>query len=677
MSGFDLAQTFYVDPGGCQNAPSVSVTGIDLYFFTKPVEGKARSGIYSPGVTVYMGGVNTDGSPNLNSIVRDPVARVEYANINVDPSGNIATHFAFAKPIQIRTGLKACFLISLDGSDPGFQLWYNKAGDKQYNTTITSSVSSGKVDGHLFKITNGTSLTPQLDSDMTFKLYVASYATSDVTYKIKNRPYEILKVSNTSGSFYGGESVYALKANSAGTVAIYSACNVLIGTNTSFTSLQTGDKFVITDGTAGNTNVRTVASVTNATHMTMDVGSSFTAATGAYTKTVTGSVYYVSGVTDHLVIQDATSNSSVYLSIGDTIRGVDSHAQVTVANIENYAVTAVIPGFVVGVPQGTTVNTSVNFANSTLGITSTTAASVTNGRRTFLNQYPATIVSRTNEVTAATPINSFAGTLTFGTTNPYISPYVDRSNLDLFVESIDINNDASNEYLGKGSAKARYVSKVINLGADQLAEDLKTYITCYKPANTDIKVYARFRNSADIETMDVKQWTELVANTTGNVYSSSTNLNNYIEIPFDVPFEPTGTTANGTFTILTGNTVIAGTSGAVNTDITVGDVVRVYSPYFSNTYFVSTVTASNTTTFSIATSVSNSSVLGTGFKVDKLTQKNVGYLDVQNHNVLSYFNSSQGFFQGFDSFAIKIVLLSDSGYVYPKVADLRAVAVSA
>ena len=677
MSGFDLAQTFYVDPGGCQNAPSVSVTGVDLYFFTKPVQGKARSGIYSPGVTVYMGGVNTDGSPNLNSIVREPVARVEYANINVDATGGTPTHFAFSRPIQIRTGLKACFLISLDGNDPGFQLWYNKAGDKQYNTTVTSSVSSGKVDGHLFKITNGTSLTPQLDSDMTFKLYVAQYTTEPVQYKIKNRAYEILKVSNTVGTFYGGESVYVAKANSSGTVAIYSACNVLIGTNTSFTSLQSGDRFVITDGTAGNTNIRTVASVTNATHMTMDVGSTFTAATGAYTKTVTGSVYFVSGVTDHLVIQDATSNSTIYMSVGDVVHGEDSQAQTTVANIENYPVTAVIPGFVIGTPQGTTVNTSINFANSTLGVTSTTATSVTNGRRTFLNQYPATIVSRTNEVTAATPINSFNGTLTFDTTNPYISPYVDQSSLDMFVESIDINNSSTNEYQGKGDAKARYVSKVINLGSDQLAEDLKAYITCYKPANTDIKVYARFRNSADIETMDVKQWTELTANTTGNVYSSSTNLNDLIEIPFDVPFEPTGTTANGTFTILTGNTIITGTSGAVDTDITVGDVVRVYSPYFSNTYFVSAVTASNTTTFSIASAVSNTSVLGTGFKVDKLTQKNVGYLDVQNHNVLSYFNSSQAAFQGFDSFAIKIVLLSDSNYVYPRVADLRAVAVSA
>lgn len=677
MSGFDLAQTFYVDPAGCQNAPSVSVTGVDLYFFTKPVEGKARSGIYSPGVTVYMGGVNTDGSPNLNSIVRDPVARVEYGDILVDSSGNTPTHFAFSRPIPIRTGLKACFLISLDGSDPGFQLWYNKAGDKQYNTTITSTVSSGKVQGHMFRITNGTSLTPQLDSDMTFKLYVAQYSTDPIQYKIKNRAYEILKVSNTSGTFRGGESVYVAKANSTGTVSISSACTSLVGTGTTFTSLQAGDRFVLTDGTTGNTIVRTVSSVTNTTYMTVDVKPSFTAASGAFVKTVTGSVYYVSGVTDHMVIQDATSNSTVYMSVGDVVYGEDSQAVATVANIENYPVTAVIPSFVVGTPQGTTVNTAINFANSSFGMSDTTALNATNGRRVYLNQFQATLVSRTNEVTSATPVASFRGLLTFNTTNPYISPYVDESSLDAFVESIDINNDSTNEYKGKGNSKARWVSKVITLGADQIAEDLKTYITCYKPANTDIKVYARFRNSEDIETMDVKQWTELSANTTGNVYSSSTNLNDLIEIPFDVPFEPTGNTANGTFTILTGNTVITGTSGTVNTEISVGDVVRVYSPYFSNTYFISAVTASNTTTFSIAQSVANSSVLGSGFKVDKFTQKSIGFLDVQSQNVLTYFNSAQASFKGFDSFAIKIVMLSDSNYVYPRVADVRAVAVSA
>lgn len=677
MSGFDLAQTFYVDPGGCQNSPSVSVTGVDLYFFTKPVQGKARSGIDTPGVTVYIGAVNTDGSPDLNSIVRDPVARVEYANIVADPAGALPTHFAFSRPIQIRTGLKACFLISLDGSDPGFQLWYNKAGDKQYNSTVTSSVSSGKVDGHLFKITNGTSLTPQLDSDMTFKLYVASYDTTAKTYKIKNRPYEILKVSNTSGAYVGGESVYASKANSTGTVAISSSSTTLVGTGTTFSSLQAGDKFVLTDGTAGNTIVRGVAAVTNATYMTIDEPPSFTAAAGVYKKTVTGYIYFVSGVTDHIVIQDATSNSSVYLSVGDVITGTDSGAQATVANIENFAATAVVPSFVIGVPTGTSVNTSINFANSALGMSDANFISVVNSTRTFLSAYPATIVSRTNEVTAATPIDSFKSTITFNTNNPYLSPYVDENNLDLFIDSIDINNVSTNEYKGKGDAKARYVSKIINLGVDQFAEDLKTYIRCYKPTGTDIKVYAKFKNSADIETIDVKQWTELIANTSGTIVSSSTNINDMIELSYDVPFEPAGTTANGTFTILTGNAVISGTSGAVNTDITVGSVVRVYSPYFSNTYFISTVTASNTTTFTIAKSISNSSVLGTGFNVDKITQQNAGYLDVQSNNVLSYFNSSQGFFQGFDSFAIKIVLLSDTSYVYPRVADLRSIAVSA
>ena len=676
MSGYDLAQTFYVDPGGCMNAPSVSVTGIDLYFFTKPVKGKSMSNIYAPGVTVFMCSTKVDGTPDLTTVASDSFARVEYDNIAIDPDGGVPTRFNFSRPIQVRTGRKAAFLISFDGGDRAFQLWYNKSGNKQYNTTITSSVHSGKIDGHMFRVTNGQQLTPDLDSDMTFKLYVAQYSTDPAVFKIQNRPYEILKTANTTGKFLGGEPAYIAKANSAGSVNISSTSYNITGTSTNFSSLQPGDYFVLTDGTVGNTIVRQVGSVSNSTLLTITEKPSFSTGSGAYTKTVTGRVYYVSGVTDHIVLQDTTSNSSVYVSVGDTLYGADSLAVTTVTDIEDYNVTAVTPSFVVGLPAGTTVNTSINFANSSYVISDGNVQSVDNAKRKFLDLYPAIIASRTHEVTAGTPIKSFASTLTFHTDNPYISPYVDQNNLDLIVESVNVNNDSSGEENGKGAAAARYVSKMIVLGTDQLAEDLKTTITCYKPANTDIKVYAKFRNSNDIETMDVKTWTQLRA-VTPDQLSSSTNRNDFIEIDYVVPFEPAGAKANGTFTVLSGNSVITGTSGAVNTSIATGDVVRVYSPYFSNTYFIATVTQSNTTTFTVAQSVANASILGTGFLVDVLSYPASGYLDVQESNILSYFNTSRAHFQGFDSFAFKVVMLSNNDHVYPRVAGLTSIAVSA
>lgn len=677
MAGFDLAQTFYIDPEAAQQSPSISVTSIDLYFFAKPVEGKAQSGINSPGVTIYVGDVTIEGIPNIESYKNDVVARVEYANILTSNDGTVATTFTFSRPINLKTGVTAAFLIKFDGKDPAFKLWYNKAGENQFGTSVKTSVTSGKVDGSLFVITNGTQLTAQKDADLAFKIKVANFTTGSTQFKIFNRPYEILKVSNTSGSFLGGESVYAVAANAAGSIAVSTSSNNIIGTGTTFTSLSTGDAFVITDGTPGNTEVRTVTNVTNSTYMSVDLAPTFTNTAAHFYKTVTGKVYYTSNQADFLVIQDSTANSSVYLTVGNNLYGVDSLATTTVANITAFGVNSVTPGFVVGTPSGTGTNTSIGFANSSFAYSSTTEKDVTLGQKIRVTEYPAVIASRTTEVTTGVPFNSLHGFLTLTTENPYTTPYVDENNLDMFIDTYAINNSDTNEYLGTGNAASRYVSTITSLAAGQTAEDIKVYVRAYRPANTTIKTYVRFHNSQDIETMEVKTWTELVANTNADSYSSTIDTSDYLQIQYDIPFEPIGTLQTGTFTTTSGNAVITGTSGTVNTNITVGSVVRVYSPLFANSYFIDTVQASNTTSFTITNAVSNTQMVGSGLLVDVVTRTNSGFLDVQQQNILTYYNSTLAKFQGFNSFAVKIVLLSDNGYVAPRVGDVRAVAVSA
>lgn len=677
MIGFDLAQTFFIDPDGALQAPSVWITSIDLYFYAKPVEGKTKSGIYSPGVSMYVGDTTVDGVPNIASYKEDVVARVEYANINPSTDGETATTFTFSRPLNIRTGVSAAFFIKFDGKDSDFQLWYNKAGEYQLGTTTQTNVTSGKVDGSLFVITNGTQLTAQKDADLSFVLKVAKFTTAPTNFSIYNRPHEILKVYSTTGSFIGGERVYAVAANAAGTIAVSSALKTINGTGTTFTSLSAGDSFVITDGTPGNTEVVTVASVTNTTSLSVTVAPSFTNTSIRYYKTVTGRAYYNANMADYLVIQDSTANSSVYLSSQNVIYGVDSLAYTIVANITSMGVNSVVPSFVVGLPSGTTANTRIGFANTSYVYSSTREKDVVLGQRLRVTSYPATIASRTIETTTGVPFKSLQSVLTFTTLNPYTTPYVDENDLDMFIDTYAINNDDTNEYLGIGNAYSRYVSRSVSLANGQEAEDIKVYIRAYRPANTTIKTYVRFRNSHDIETLDIKNWTELTANTNANTYSSSINARNYVQIQYDVPFQPNGTKQSGTFNTSISNAVITGTSGVVNTGISVGNVVRIYSPLFANTYLIDTVVAANTTSFTIGTAVANSIMANTGFSVDVVTRKNSAYLDVQNQNILTYYNSSLAKFQGFDSFAIKIVLLSDNGYVVPRVDDVRAIALTA
>lgn len=490
MSGFDLAQTVYMDADAVQQAELVYITSVKLYFYAKPVQGKTSSGISEPGVSLYVTSVDDTGAPVLDnkSIFHTYGARMEYGDINVSTTGATATTFTFRQPIPVNTGKRIAFLVSFDGSDNGFKLWCNKAGENVLGTTTATSVTSGKVDGHLFRVTNGNQLTPQLNTDLSFVLNVAKFTTTPTQFKIRNRAYEILRLSSISGSFKGGEPVYEHRSSATGNVIISSATNVVTGNGTSFnTVLAAGDKFVLTDGTDGNTDVRGVVSITNATHMVIDELPTFTTNTGGYFRTVTGSAFYYSAIDDHLIIQDSTANASVYLSNGAIVKGVDSLATATVADVVDRSVNAVQPAFFVVTPAGATVNTTVNFANSSFTMDDARATDTTIGKLTVFNSHSYVLASRSTEVTAATPFDSFEGTLTFTTANPYVTPYVREENLDLFVDTFTINNDTTNEYRGQGNASTRYVSKGVVLSNDQLAEDIKVYVRAYRPVGSDVK----------------------------------------------------------------------------------------------------------------------------------------------------------------------------------------------
>ena len=676
---YDLGQTFYFDKQSVQNAEAAVVSSVELYFRSKPVQNKTESGIAAPGVTVAICQTKDDGSPDLstlNNLLH--TSRVEYTNINVDTTGATSTKFSFLQPITVDTNRSYAVLIKFDGRDRGFRLYANKAGNAVVGGSSLSQVSSGTVDGNAYRITNGFTLTPLIDTDITFKVNVAKFTTSSRTYSIKNRFYEFLKVSTISGTFKGGETLLQERSALTGTVTVNSSTTSLVGAGTNFTSsVVVGDKLVLTDGTSGNTNIRTVNAVTNSTLVILDQPPSFTNGTSTFFKTVTGKLFSYNPLSDEMLLQDSTANSTLFLTTSTVVRGEDSGARATITSINNANVNAVVPNYAINQPPGTETSLTLNFANTGGSISSTRKVDGALGTRTYVNQYNGIIASRTNEVTAVTPFRSFSGELVFSTSNPYISPSVHRGDLDLFVERYDINNDSTNEYIGKGSAKARYIAAQSSLANNQLAEDFKVYISAFKPLNTDIKVYVRALNSEDNESFDLKDWTELTLRESSNLKSNPSNLNDMIEFTYDVPFYQTGVKIAGAFTTNTANAVVVGTSGSVNTDIAVGDVVRVYSPLFENTHFVDTVIAANTTTFTVGKAISNSSLVGNGLLVDKISRKNSGFLDIQNGNIFTYYNKSLSKFVGYETFSLKIVLLSSDGISVPYVDDVRLLAVSA
>ena len=681
-SEFDLAQTFYIDKDAVRQADTIFITSVDLYFKTKPVIGKASTGIYKPGVSVHICPVDNE-IPVLDQAFPE-VARREYDNVYESNTASTATTFSFNFPVPVKTTQNYAILVKFDGSDNDFGLWWNKAGENILNTTNSTQVNSGKVDGFFYTITNGKQLTSLKDADLKFNLKIAKFTSTASTFKLQNNSNEFIKfyANSISGNFKGGEYVWQNNAPSTGNVVANSSIVTIVGTGTSFTStLQVGDKFVITDGTVGNADVRAVVSIANNTSLTIDVAPSFSNGTANYIITPVATVYDVKGLAERITLENSTANSTVRFTANSFIKGVDSEASCKIESIDDFEAGYVRPSYTIFTPAGTSTNVAFNVANSTYGTAGANKVTAEINQIKFLDSYPAVFAARSNEVVnSATLFNnakSFESELTFNSTNPYTSPFVKEENLDAFVTRYDVNDDYTNEYRSQGNAISKYISKRIVLADGQDAEDVRVYLSAYKPANTDIIVFGKFHNNVDPDPFDDKDWTKLELITSSNVLSNPFNRNDIVELEYKIPYYQTGTTTAGLYTTTNGSAVITGTGATVNTEIAVNDLVKVYQPNFPNNHIVSIVTTANTSTLTIGDVVSNASMVSSGLRIDKITEKNSGFINIQNNNVVRYYNSSYSAFDGYKTFAIKIVLLSATEYRVPHVNDIRAIAVSA
>lgn len=240
-----------------------------------------------------------------------------------------------------------------------------------------------------------------------------------------------------------------------------------------------------------------------------------------------------------------------------------------------------------------------------------------------------------------------------------------------------VNNDATDEHTDTGNAYAKGLSKVVDFR--RTAEDVRVFLTAYKPANTDIKVYARLYKNEDPEAFDDKNWTELELKEGVGLVSSQADPLDYVELEYGLYQVPNARTVlDGTITLSSGNAEVVGAGTTFQTDLAVGDLVYMYQPLFVDNHIVTSVTAiTSNTQFTMDTTTANASLLAEGMNIEKVTYPQQGFNNIQNSNIVRYYNSAFSKFDGYESIAIKIVFLSPNPHRIPRVDDMRVTGVSA
>jgi hypothetical protein len=485
-----IAQTFSVDSDSTQGLPGVILTKIGVYFNSKSLTAGA-----------YLAVVETNnGVPDVSR--RLGSAYMSSTNILTSNDASAETQFEFDVPILVRTDQTYAFYVFPDGSSSDFELWVSEIGG--IDTVTGNSITQQPYSGILYVSSNGNSWTPVQTQDIKFNLYIAEFPVSDGTIVFRNTPTDYITLDLTSAS--GG--IYRSNATNP---------------------IQIGD-------------IVYAANATNLSSILFTNNSIYPVGYVKYIDEVSGTLQL--SPTNGLFNNTAHKNIRIYrtpnYSNTSYITSSFLIANAIIYTVDDIPYNAVVPKFKISEPIGTYIDTSYfGTSNSTysVALTKDTVATKANMENLFeFRDYERILRSYSNEI--ATGTYGSRGTSQFNvrmtTNSKYISPVIDLfSKRFNYIKNI-INNLDTNEHTRYGSGKSKYISKTVVL--DTIAEDIRVYITGYRPVGTNIKVYLKALNSHnDTTAFDNRPWTELeYVNSLGAVYSSPKNLEDYREYVFGV-----------------------------------------------------------------------------------------------------------------------------------------------
>jgi len=229
----------------------------------------------------------------------------------------------------------------------------------------------------------------------------------------------------------------------------------------------------------------------------------------------------------------------------------------------------------------------------------------------------------------------------------------------------------SENYNANYTGTSRYISKNVVLAEGQDAEDIRVFLTAYRPATTDFLVYARFQNREDVQKFDSKYWTKLVEISSPSMLSSTANVDDFLELEYGLP-RSVELFANSCTCNSTSNWITISSSEQINqndiiylkdiesTKFFTGKIIRI------NAADTTKVRLEETPPFDIA-----NAAFGV---IPDLIDKRQAFVFSDNSNIVRYMNNKYAIFDSYKSFAIKIVPVSEGTAVFPRAKDMRAIA---
>lgn len=620
--GDPLTQSFFVE-----NVPAsisgIFITQIGLFFKKKDP---------SLGCSVLISEMK-DGYPDNTKIIGRGYLTSD--NITVSSDGSEESIFVLDNLVYLMNNKEYAFTIYPDANSPEYEVWVGKTGN--FDVVTGEQVFSNPYIGNMFISSNQRSWTAIQKEDVKFKIYRAKFNVSSGYAVFDNEDDEYLTIDG------------------------FTRVNENVGVRVGDIIMTVNDSI----STVTDTNVVSNTLIANSTN-----------------GFPTGRVQYINEADGFIWVDSSTGGFSnttnpmiaIYRPSDSTntdnftIDSLISYG--TIQSVDDLLYHAVVPKFGVLQPTRTSLSYEFKGTRSTDDTIDTNYQTVTNDLEYEYSDYERHLMSKSNESSKTSKFK-----VTLESTSEYSSPVISLAKkAGFFIENI-INNDTTNEHTRYGNALSKYVSKRIILQEGQDAEDLRLTFTAYRPYETDVKIYAKFRNREDSEEFNDKVWSEMTYENDGDlVYSSPGNSKDYIEYTAIMPsinVVATGAFSNassntynpltGTVTIANNSTEIIGSGTSFTTELTVGDVIKVDSDEY---FAIRTVT-----------SISNNTYMTVNLGLEESNSASLFYIfdGGGNEGIVEYNNSANSRFVGYKEVAIKLVLTSSNPVKVPKINDYRGI----
>lgn len=539
--GDPVAQSFRVNDPEQQNAIDFArvnnlsrghglfLTKLDLFFSTKSD---------SYGVEVMIREMDPSGSFPIASIVPFSKKILRPADINVNVTTPVPTPVYFDTPVYLFSNKDYCFVIKPIADNPDTNIWISRLGE---NDVVTGNrITKNPYGGILFISANDKTWTPVQQEDVTFRMYFADFGTNQTgTLAVTNQAAEYFNISAsntdvnlTRNMTVHGETSLVLKSQPTANVGelIVGATSNAVGTITSISSNTFTLKSVSLSNKFANNEV-----------VNFQFANGFTTAGSHNANSTIFTATTPTGVID-LISRNAPEQGRMVLTnvtgtfgSNTQFRDQDDGLVGIIDSTTNLPVDELIVNFGVMDLEKTTSTVTGKLATSSSTRDSTFNRLVKNDT-TFLDNRKF-ILGRAQEVSSLSGAKS--GDLRFTLANSIDrrhSPAIDIKRMGLVSTEFFVNNLSTNETsTSGGDATTRYISKVITLEDGLDAEDMRLLVTAYKPSVANIKVYGKFLNASDNDTIDQRPYEELSLTTIGTLHSKDEDRNDFKEFEYNMP----------------------------------------------------------------------------------------------------------------------------------------------